>query len=248
MKIFNFLELFFLISLAIMFILVGLLMYHIRTQINTAEKRTDTLYEIVTNLSNELNAQKVHMANLKYLISNNVTPTPLQPSPPIVKKIVVSDDENDSTDGEYDEDDDDEDDEDDEDNTITDIDYEQEKFDEDSTDIPVNTMDVGEIHVIKIPMYDEPEIVDLVVTEVPSSTPLEDIMPAAAAVEPEPAAAPVPVSDDNDSTTTEDIHKMSLTKLRKLATERGLYTTQDVSKIKKAELIAALEVASADPQ
>lgn len=98
MGLFNFLETFFIISLAIMFVLVGLLMYHIRTRLNASEQRIDTLYEIVTNLSNEINAQKVHIANLHYggfggnagAAQNMV---PFQPTMTSVKKIVVSDDD-----------------------------------------------------------------------------------------------------------------------------------------------------------
>jgi len=216
MKIFNFFELFFIISLAIMFILVGMLMYQIRGQLNEADKRTDSLFEIVANLSNELNAQKVHMANFRYSAAGGLTPTLIPFQPP--RKIVVSDDGSDCAGAEQD--------------------------DDESSYVEDAPADENTIHVIKFPLYKDPDEIELIVENIDSGDVVAD--EATDAVEPDadnsvdletheieepPAAA--------TAAETEDLNKMNLAALRKLATDRGM-SSHDVAKMKKAELIAEL--------
>jgi hypothetical protein len=224
MKIFNFFELFFIISLAIMFILVGMLMYQIRGQINEADKRTDSLFEIVANLSNELNAQKVHMANFRYSAAGGLTPTLIPFQPP--RKILVSDDGSECA---------------------------AEGQDDDETsyleDVAISADDVVEntIHVIKFPLYKDPDEIELIVENIDCGDVTDAVEQETDATENnseksldlerhgmEESHAPAHGGAEH-----EDLNKMNLAALRKLATDRGM-SSHDVAKMKKAELIAEL--------
>jgi hypothetical protein len=245
MKLFNFLEFFFIISLAIMFVLVGLLMYHIRTQINVSEKRTDTLYEIVTNLSNELNAQKVHIANFRYLVTNadNLNLSHFQPAAPqVIKKIVVSDDGEDDSDTEYDGDE----------ISETDLDVGADAAEEDIDEVlspgvaAAAAEQENEIHVIKFPAAVAQDLEKYEVKEEVIPEQIEfDIDITQIDTDDDTAAAVAPAGagqEDTESVSTfsEDLQKMNLPTLRKLAVQERGFSAHDVAKMKKAELLAML--------
>jgi hypothetical protein len=232
MGIFNFLESFFLLSLAIMFVLVSLLLYHIRGRMNTGEQRVDNLFKVVTNLTNEVNAIKVYQANMKY--SNyGCDMIPFQPT---VKKIVVSDDEHDDADDADDEEDSEEDSEEELDSE-DDEDEEEDDEDEDEennrvvvvVDEDIEILEIpDEIRVLKIGEEDE----DIVGAEIDEDIEdIEDHTTAAAPTEPEPEH----LATDDDA---EDYNKMNISALRKLVSSKGLAT--DVTKMKKNELIHLL--------
>jgi hypothetical protein len=67
-KLFGILENVFYISLGITFALILLLVYHFKQRLSAAEKKSDTMYEIITNVVQELNVMKsqlhgLHMQN-----------------------------------------------------------------------------------------------------------------------------------------------------------------------------------------
>lgn len=124
MGIFSLLETFFMISLVIMIVLVGLLLYHVRGRIDAIEKRVDNLFDISGEITKEVNASKVYMANMR--VQNYVSQPPMtihasssessvtkDASPPVLLQkessvVVVSDDEDEGDDEGDDEDDADE--------------------------------------------------------------------------------------------------------------------------------------------
>ena len=91
MGIFNFMETFFFISLAITFVLIMMLVYHFKERMSVLEKKTDTMFEIVNNIVKELNfirtqsipiSNNIPLSNIFSQFNNN--------------KIIVSEDESDS--------------------------------------------------------------------------------------------------------------------------------------------------------
>ena len=254
MGIFNFLETFFILSLAIMFVLVGLLIYHIRDRLNASEQRIDNLFDIATNLTNEINSMKIHQANSRYTTvyagknSGGTQPFNINPDsmamPTLMQlisrpqnngsnKIIVSDDddEDDDTDSESDSD------------FVSDSDSESEsESDNDESNINhtisiVDSAAAGEeIHVIKKeaePTATAAESDSVSVVDIDEEVEdVEDDSKQSLAKELQPAA----------STSTSDginIHKMSLGELRKLALEKNLISA-DASKMKKQELLNLL--------
>lgn len=55
MEFFNFIETFFFISLAITFVLIMMLVYHFKERLSVLEKKTNTMFDIVNNIVQELN-------------------------------------------------------------------------------------------------------------------------------------------------------------------------------------------------
>ena len=55
MEFFNFVETFFFISLAITFVLIMMLVYHFKERLTVLEKKTNTMFDIVNNIVQELN-------------------------------------------------------------------------------------------------------------------------------------------------------------------------------------------------
>jgi len=55
MEFFNFVETFFFISLAITFVLIMMLVYHFKERLSVLEKKTNTMFDIVNNIVQELN-------------------------------------------------------------------------------------------------------------------------------------------------------------------------------------------------
>jgi len=102
MPAFNFFEMILLISLAITFVLILFLVYHFKQRITTTEEKTDTMFDIINNMAQE-------MTNIRTAM--NMVNTPAPPANithvPSFTKIAVSDEESDS---EYETDSEDEDD------------------------------------------------------------------------------------------------------------------------------------------
>lgn len=239
------LESVFIFSLAIMFILVGLLLYHIRGRLNASEQRIDTLYEMTNKLSNEINATRVFVANLRYIGSgagsyeNHAaaggagaaeTIVPFQPSPSIsVKKIVVSDNEDEGSDDDASDDDSDSDESESE-SALDDGEYVSEIHDDENE--PDVDIDITEIS--SEPSREIPEEIEPVVSiEIVPDSEFEDAVAADA---------------DAPTAAHEDYSKMNLPALKKLATERELASAHDISKMKKTEIIALLSGAAASTE
>lgn len=58
MGVFNFIETFFFISLGITFVLILLLVYHFKQRLNTIEQKSDTMFEIINNIVQEITSIK----------------------------------------------------------------------------------------------------------------------------------------------------------------------------------------------
>ena len=229
-----------------MFILVGLLLYHIRGRLNASEQRIDTLYEMTNKLSNEISATRVYIANLKYAgeggschIENMV---PFQPCAGAgsaaggahilaVKKIVVSDDEGedyDDEDGGVDNEDDDD----------ADTDEDDDGDDDNESNA---TSDIIEVIDIDADAEVEPDI-DIDISDLPTDEPV----PVSEEIEPMVTMEIVPDSDEDDHSNVEtDYSKMNLPTLKKLAAERGIASAHDLSNMKKKEIISMLRGESA---
>jgi len=89
MAAFNFFETILLVSLAITFVLILFLVYHFKDRITTTEEKTDTMFDIINNMAQE-------MTNIRTTMNMvNKPPTPVVRIPSFTK-IDVSDEENDS--------------------------------------------------------------------------------------------------------------------------------------------------------
>jgi hypothetical protein len=111
MGIFNYIDTFFFISLGITFILILLLVFHFKQQIVSLEHKNDTMFEIINNIVKEITYVKSAIFSQPYYHVNdqdeiiNLSANEIHSKQNIEKKIVVSDDDNDSED-DYDGDDD----------------------------------------------------------------------------------------------------------------------------------------------
>jgi hypothetical protein len=66
MEFFGFVETFFFISLVITFVLIMMLIYHFKERLTILEKKTNTMFDILTNIVNELNMIRNHSISNKY--------------------------------------------------------------------------------------------------------------------------------------------------------------------------------------
>ncbi len=82
-KLFGMLENFFYISLGITFALILLLVYHFKQRLSAEEKKSDTMYEILTNVVQELNSIKTQ---LRTPVIAPPTPTPIPSYTPVPDK------------------------------------------------------------------------------------------------------------------------------------------------------------------
>jgi len=135
---FQFIDTFFFISLGITFALLLLLVYHFKQRISSIEQKTDTLFEIIQNLTKELGVTK---ANIIYLLNKSTLTNPTeQQAQEVTQNItferiekVDEEEEEDEEEDEEEEDDDEEEEEDDEEDEEEDEDEEEEE-DEDEED------------------------------------------------------------------------------------------------------------------
>jgi hypothetical protein len=69
MGFFNFIETFFFLSLGITFVLILLLVYHFKQRLTTLENKCDTVYEIITNLVQEVS--NIRNIQIEQFTNNN---------------------------------------------------------------------------------------------------------------------------------------------------------------------------------
>ena len=111
MGIFNYIDTFFFISLGITFVLILLLVFHFKQQIVSLEHKNDTMFEIINNIVKEITYVKsavfsqpqFHMNDHDEII--NLTANDIQNKQLVENKIVVSDDDDNSSDDSSEEDD-----------------------------------------------------------------------------------------------------------------------------------------------
>ena len=93
MPAFNFFETILLISLAITFVLILFLVYHFKQRIATTEEKTDTMFDIINNMAQEMTNIRTAMNMVTQAPNAIHTPVTHVPS---FNKIDVSDEENES--------------------------------------------------------------------------------------------------------------------------------------------------------
>ena len=76
MSVFNMMETFFFISLGITFVLILLLVYHFKQRIAATEQKTDTMFEIMNNVAEEMSGIKSTVISL---MNRPSTPYPIHP-------------------------------------------------------------------------------------------------------------------------------------------------------------------------
>jgi hypothetical protein len=257
MGFFNLIETFFFLSLGITFVLILLLVYHFKQRLSSLENRCDTVFEIMSNVVQELNnIKKMQQYNYATNGPTNMidlnTIIPLQ-SDVVTNKIKVSDED-------FDEDDDS-----DHSETSSDCDTQSESDDdsvpslidddnyvidqERESDIPstikIINIDIGEsieTDIIEQDLEQEPEndidendnleAVELNEEEKLHVEKLDEISVL--------EKNDLTVSTDEIKETSKDVYsKMSVSELKALVITKGL--SSDPSKKKKHELLKMLE-------
>ena len=242
MGVFNIIETFFFLSLAITFILILLLVNHFKQRLSLLEQKCDTMFEIINNIVQEMSGMKkaMFMSNLPIRPSMYIVP-PSKSNPEVftnislddstpyqdtTDKIIVSDDEEEDED--EDEDDEDEDEDEDEDDEyleqrikIVNVDI-QDKMDVEDilSDEQMDDVD-GDLEEFGLELSEIPAIiVDKIEISLNEN-----------------------IYETNDKTNTDnqrDIYnKMNVHELKKVVITKGLCS--DVSKLKKNDLLKLLE-------
>lgn len=233
MSVFNYIDTFFFISLGITFVLLLLLVFHFKSRLVVLEEKTDTIFEIVNNMVQELNNMKrFHYSSHPQACSIETIQTLYDNKTLNMNtsgKILISDDE-----GDYESDDDD--DESDSDSS-SDRDSEYD-INENLDGLEVNIInDKEELIIESTELHDEVVPSEIKMVEINISEPITDI-------DIEKVDHDITTSIEEDSAQqceieNKDIHTMTLPELRKLASSRGI--TNNLSKLKKGELIQILE-------
>jgi hypothetical protein len=254
MGFFNFIETFFFLSLGITFVLILLLVYHFKQRLTALENKSDTVFEIINNIVQELadirqmqtNAMTFRpsfhipeMRNLSQHISPSMTPNE------VADRIKVSDEDfedeesEDSEDASDYEDDDDDDDEDDDD--MPELIDEEESFNQST------------VKIINVPVNESIEADELYPQELEQDNTNSEENDKLEPVELEDQEEQIHVekleetdslennqeSDESPKDSKEVYSKMSVSELKALVITKGL--SSDPSKKKKNELIKLLE-------
>lgn len=242
MGLFNMLEMFFFVSLAITFVLILFLVYHFRQKMTSMENRCDAMFDIINNIVKELN-------NRNSLVAHSEIPENVLFKPDIsyleqqeMSKLVVSDNEYD-TDDEAESDEEDDEGSDEEDGEESDEEDENVILPElidDETPVKVINMEIQEIDS-EIAAIDEnqsenideedPDIHDGLDTESVNNihvekleTPLENVV------------------NEVPNVDMDMYRKMNLNALKALVIEKGY--ASDTAKMKKVDLLKLLETSA----
>jgi hypothetical protein len=244
MEFFNFVETFFFVSLAITFVLIMMLVYHFKERLTILEKKTNTMFDIITNIVNELNGIRNHPVsdnNIQHIVSG-MSEFPLSETfSQLPKKIVVSDNENDDDENMDDDDDfesdDDEESSDDEDNKIKiiniDLQGNNENIQFEELNESASSTDEDEELYNSVTDF---EAYSNMESEKPENN--EDLPLASSSS----VANEIKVEKSNKKVNeefTNSYRKMDINALRNLVVERGI--TADIKKLKKIELIRLLD-------
>jgi hypothetical protein len=238
MGLFNMLEMFFFVSLAITFVLILFLVYHFRQKMTSMENRCDAMFEIINNIVKELN-------NRNNLVAHSGIPENVLFKPDIsyfeqqeMSKLVVSDneyeaeDEADESDEEDDESDEEEDESDEEDDNVI-----LPEIIDDESSVKVINMEIREIDS-EIVANDEnqtdnideedPDIHNGLDTESVNNIHVEKLETTL-----ENVVNDAPIVD------MDVYRKMNLNALKALVIEKGY--ASDTTKMKKVDLLKLLE-------
>lgn len=261
MGLFSFIETFFFISLGITFVLILLLVYHFKQRITSIEKRSDTMFEIINNIVQELTAIKSQQL-MAQRIPMNVYPSFLPQPATISKKEEEPYSDDDETtqndpcsDDESEDEDEDEDeveseDEDDEVEVKEQLEEvkEQEEVEPDVLEpLEVTEEVVDQIKVINVDNLERIEVPETSLTETDvqesdNETPVSEILEEEQIEVQKLEEESLEESDDTPApqdNSKEIYRKMNLSALKALVITKGLCS--DPSKMKKPELLKMLE-------
>lgn len=243
MELFNFVETFFFVSLAITFVLIMMLVYHFKERLTIVEKKTNTMFDIITNIVNELNGMRNHPVsdnNINEQIVSGTSNVPLSTLfSQIPTKIVVSENEDDEEEEDEDEEDDDEDDEDDDEET---------KIKIINIDLQANNENIQFEELNEsASSTDEDEELYTTVTDFEAYSNMESENNESNEVELSSSSSSTTSNEikveKSNKTTNEELtnsyRKMDINALRNLVIEKGI--TGDIKKLKKIELIRLLD-------
>ena len=245
MEFFNFVETFFFVSLAITFVLIMMLVYHFKERLTIVEKKTNTMFDIITNIVNELNGMRNHPVSdnkINEQIFSGTSNVPLSTLfSQIPTKIVVSENED-----EEEEEDDDE---------TTDDEENDHEDEDDETKIKIINIDLQanneNIQFEELnesaSSTDEDEELYTTVTDFEAYSNMESEKPESNEVELSLSLSSTTSNEikveKSNKTANEELtnlyRKMDINALRNLVVEKGIQG--DIKKLKKIELIRLLD-------
>jgi len=265
MALFNIIETFFFLSLAITFLLILLLVNHFKQRINVLEQKSDTMFEIINNIRQQIDSmiyrtnmmqyQPPQMAQRGFHISKSAPEVAVGGTEDAyfvrtepTDRIVVSDEDEDEDDEDDDEDDDDEDDEEDDDEDEEVIVFEEQRANSEPKIKIINmelseTIDVENLEEIA----DQDDADDAMDTEdAHDTTDLEEVPPLMCETD-DLIIEKMANEETNDHGDLADVtdhskdiySKMHVQDLKKLVITKGLCS--DASKLKKNDLLKLLE-------
>jgi hypothetical protein len=226
MGFFDFVENFFFISLGIAFALVLLLVYHFKNRMSVAEKKSETMYGLLSSVVKEIKSLRsafsggktgsvepaapvlksepeivVNVSEDKEVIRVDLDDNRVHANTYSVEKIVVSDEDDSESDSEY----------------GSDLDSDSDSMDDSEDEVSVENVDLNEIHA------DEEEV-DATDSLLPENQPDQ-------------------VSEESSpqkkiSHTLDQLKKMNINQLKTIAIQSGL--DQESAKLKKHELISLI--------
>jgi hypothetical protein len=251
MGLFSFIETFFFISLGITFVLILLLVYHFKQRITSIEKRSDTMFEIINNIVQELTAIKSQQL-MSQRIPMNVYPSFVSQQSVINKKEEEEEEEPYSDDDETTQNDPCSDEESEDEVESEEDEVELEGVEEQVETNALEPLELEEesaeqikvINVDNLEKIDVPEVSvnETDVQESDNESPMSEILQEehieVQKLEEEPLeeSDDTPVTQDNSK---EIYRKMNLSALKALVITKGLCS--DPSKMKKPELLKMLE-------
>ncbi len=247
------LESMFFILFGITFLFILLLIYHFKNKVSALEKNVDTMFEILNNVVGDLS--KIKFAGGTNMPIDSSEVNEITTSEPIAhfstisinhqkEDFEISDEEEDSED-EVDEEVDEEEDEEEEDSEDEVDEEEDEDSEEEEDSDEEEEEEIKKISVILDEKVDEDAIQveeleesvtnDVEEMSVPELKEVEDISV-------EKIEAPLNDSMQSEKITNmQQYKKMHIQNLKKLVVSKGLATSDDVSKLKKADLLGILQ-------
>ena len=227
----------FFILFGITFLFILLLIYHFKNKITALEKNVDTMFEILNNVVSDLSRIRldgVH-PNMNAGVNYNSDNEPIAHFSDVSNTPFVNNEEGTDNDGETDiTDDEDSADEDSADEESVDEESVDDSDDEESEEIKKISVILDETvdeDAIQVEELDESITNDAEEVSVPELKEVEDI-----SVE----KVDIPMHE-NKLDKMQQYKKMHIQNLKKLVVSKGLATTDDVSKLKKADLLGILQ-------
>jgi hypothetical protein len=267
MGFFGFIENFFFISLALVFALVLLLVYHFKNRIAVAEKKSESMYGLLTAVVKEIKS----LRGMFGLGSSDPTPSESEPEPepptlqvevkskltpevnvdatvPKTEVITLDFSASDnkkivvSDDSDEEESDEDDSDEDDDESSI--------ESSDDGNELPLETINISgiiKVNTDDIQTIDDVHVVELTqkldgLEEAPVKLELVEKVETSLVNETSASVEESPVDEnakDSSPPSIDQLRKMNINQLKTLASQLGIAT--DINKMKKPELITAIQ-------